>query len=314
MDVQSLIENSFDDTKELKVLTNLLISRNFSQESYVHALEINSVLKKIKTDFQKTNLPWKRNMIQQLNLKVSESSLKDWFLGRASISFFELKKIAMLGGKREYANILKNCSYFCTKTSSPVRFPKYILGDLAWVVAAILCDGHMRKNREGIAFEVGDELLAQKFSTKFASLFEVQEKKPRPIDRIGRNRTYSIEFCNIAAMLFLGVIFEVPFGRKSSLIQVPNIILGSNKKIKQAFLKGVFETDGGKRGGGLGLTSLSESFVDEVNVLLREFGVTPNKEAWLNKRYDKKCFGSRFKIDAYSMFLLRQKLSFCKNP
>jgi hypothetical protein len=209
--------------------------------------------------------------------------------------------------KKDFELLLKNCSYFCTKTSSPAMFPRTLSLELSWLVAALLCDGHLYPNGSGLTFEVGDLTLAKAFRSKINFVFEVKCTKIREINRVGRNTTHVFDLSNKPVCHFFNKLFEVPFGKKCAIIGVPKLIQQANMGVKKFFLKGVFDTDGGKRGDGLGLTSLSEKYVDEVSEILKQFGINAHKESWFNKKYQKKCFGSRFKIDANSMFLVRSK-------
>jgi len=306
MDLFPLIESAFQNNKDIRVVTNLKTSRAFSEDCYTKARLIHLVLAEIRKNFSKRNTPWKKELSKKADLSVSDSTIKDWFLGRASIPFNDLKSICKFANQEQIKKINENTCYFCTKTSSIARFPRKNSKDLAWLVAAILCDGHMKKNCEGICFEVSDLVLCNKFCKTFARVFETKIKHPSIRNRIDYNQTHTIHLNNVPSILFLNKLFEIPLGKKCPIIKVPKLIFESNNELKRTFLKGVFDTDGGKRGGGLGLTSLSEKFVDNVSELLEEFEINPHKESWINKKYNKKCFGVRFKIDAHSIFLMRQ--------
>jgi hypothetical protein len=306
MDLFPLVVEKLGANVNIRVLTDLKSSKHFNQNAYAQALVIHSILKKISSANLVTNNKWKQQWLKKAELNTKPSGVKEWFSGRASIPFKAVLNLEAFCSKEDFNLIKANCNYFCTKNSSPARFPRKISPELAWLLAAILCDGHLRANKEGVVFEVANFVLAEKFSKIFCCLFECKWKMPSKIKRVGRNDTFSLEIYDYAAMLFLNKIFGIPFGKKSSIIRVPNLIFDSTPIIKKAFLKGVFDTDGGRRGHGLGLTSLSEKFVEDVNLLLNEFGIQSHKEEWINRKYSKKCFGSRFKIDANSIFLLRQ--------
>jgi len=265
------------------------------------------VLKKINTLNSKADSDWKQKWLDSAGINIKPTGVKEWFSGRASIPFKAIIALKEFSSKKDFELIFNNCSYFCTKTSSSAMFPRTLSPELTWLVAALLCDGHLCPNGSGLAFEVGDLTLAKIFSSKINAVFEAKCTEIREINRVGRKTTYVFDLSNKPVCYFFNKLFEVPFGKKCAIIRVPKLIQQANLEIKKVFLKGVFETDGGKRGGGLGLTSLSEDFVDDVSELLKEFNVDPHKESWVNKKYNKKCFGSRFKIDANSMFLLRSK-------
>jgi len=307
MDLFSIVEKEFGNDSTLRVLTDLYSSNRFSLNAYNKAKIILQILKKINTLNSKDDSGWKQKWVNSANLSTKPSGVKEWFYGRASISFKAILALKEFSSKEDFELILNNCSYFCTKTSSPAMFPRAFSPDLTWLVAALLCDGHLYPNGSGLAFEVGDLTLAKVFSSKINAVFEAKCMGIREINRVGRNTTYVFDLSNKPVCHFFNKIFEVPFGKKCAIIGVPKLIQQADIETKKVFLKGVFDTDGGKRGGGLGLTSLSERFVDNVSELLQEFGIAPHNESWINKKYQKKCFGSRFKIDANSMFLVRSK-------
>ena len=306
MDLFDLVAEKMGFDDNLRVLTSLDSSKRFSLNALSQAFIIHSTLKKINFNNLLANKYWKEEWVKKAKIKIKKKSLNEWFYGRSSILFKAILALESFCSKEDYSLIKENCNYFCTKTSSSAKFPRTISPDLAWLVAAILCDGHLRKNGDSIAFEVGDLALANVFSSKINIVFESKCTKIRKINRIGRNTTYIFDLSNKPVCYFFNKIFKIPFGKKCAIIGVPKLIKNSTLKIKKAFLKGVFDTDGGKRGRGLGLTSLSEKFVLEVSDLLKEFGIKPCFDTWINKKYQKKCFGSRFKIDAHSIFLLRQ--------
>ena len=53
------------------------------------------------------------------------------------------------------------------------------------------------------------------------------------------------------------------------------------------------------------MTSASIKFRDQTFDLLQEFSIMPSKDEWINKLYNKKYYGFRFKIEPISEFLCR---------
>jgi len=307
-----LFEIAFNENPQLRVLTDLKSSKKFSKNAHKKAVILVGLLKKINLTLSKGDPCWKAKWLNKAGIGIKPSGLKEWFSGRASVPFKALLSLKNFVSTEEFELIKSNCDYFCTKTSSPAKLPKVISPELAWLVAAILCDGHLTLNGGRASFEVSDLKLVNTFSTIFSSIFQIRMNKLNIRDRVGYNQTYVRQVNNVPSSLFFNKVFGIPLGRKSAIIVVPEIIKQSDLEVKRAFLKGVFDTDGGKRGGGLGLTSLSKMFVDDVNELLKEFGIKSSSDSWINKRYGKKCFGSRFKIDANSMFLVRQSKAAAK--
>jgi len=103
--------------------------------------------------------------------------------------------------------------------------------------------------------------------------------------------------------MFLSEVFNIPRGKKSHIVIVPEIIKKSNKNIKNAFLEGVFDTDGGKRGRGLGLSCASITFRNDLIELLSDLDIIVHKDEWLNKKYNKTYYGFYFKPTGKELFL-----------
>ncbi len=53
-------------------------------------------------------------------------------------------------------------------------------------------------------------------------------------------------------------------------------------------------SDGGKRKGGLGLSTASVAFRNQLVDLLEEFDINAKKDQWLNKLYNKNYYGLYF--------------------
>ena len=95
---------------------------------------------------------------------------------------------------------------------------------------------------------------------------------------------------------------HIPSGRKANIVEVPDIIMRSNKKIISAFLQGLFAADGcvairrqPRRGvfdpTCVSLYTTSKKLANQVSLLLREFGlkvnckVKGNSGSWIGVRY-----------------------------
>lgn len=275
--------------------------KNFKAEKIVRLLrQINSKLRK------EIGLSWKNKWLKKLPFKVKKSSPKDWLLGRASIPLIAIIKLNEFGCEKEVNEIYANLDYFCTTTGTVIRIPKNISAELAWLVAATLCDGHIDKNKSRVTFNLTEKKLIKKIEVFFSYVFELKsckynvKEKPQSVKQL-----YGINEENKVVVRFLNKFLEIPAGKKCNIITVPEIIQQSHPEIKKAFLKGLFDTDGGKRRKGLGLTSASEKFRDQNFKLLQEFGIKPSKDEWINKLYNKKYYGLQFKIDPKSKFLCR---------
>ncbi|MDO8626926.1 MAG: hypothetical protein Q7K42_00540, partial [Candidatus Diapherotrites archaeon] len=224
-------------------------------EKEILAERIVKILQSVNEKLKKENLDWKRKWIKTFSYSIAKRTVDDWFLGRASIPLFALQELKKFGCEKEVQEIMKNSEYFCSTTGKVFKLPPKLNPDLAWLVGAILCDGHMHKLRHGVSFEVVDKILIIKFQNIFNAQFGVNVAYKNSKLREKRKQLYRFRVRCKPVVRFFEQFFEIPRGKKSHKIVVPQLILNSNIGIKKAFLIGVFDTDGGKRRNGLGLTS-----------------------------------------------------------
>ncbi len=191
----------------------------------------------------------------------------------------------------------KNVKIQMTRGSNNIAtIPCFLSEELAYIVAAILCDGHLKKDNYRVGFELVSKDIVMKFIRNFSSVFDVKFRYNTRIDKRGGRKVLHRAYVNSKPIvLFLRDFFEIPRGKKSDIIKIPELIKKSNMSIRRAFIEGVFDTDGGKRRGGFGLSSASVVFRDDVTEMLMEFGIDVKKDEWLNKKYDKRYYGLFFK-------------------
>lgn len=177
--------------------------------------------------------------------------------------------------------------------------PNKISSDLSYLTGAIICDGHIRKDEYRIVFENVRKEIIEKFLEKMKDVFSVEEKYRIIKDkRKTRKKRYRVEISGKPIVVLFNDVFDIARGKKCYIVRVPDIIKESNLEIKRAFMEGVFDTDGGKRRRGLGLSTASEGFRDDIVSILFDLGVHAKKDKWLNKKYKKEYFGLYFKSDA----------------
>ena len=190
---------------------------------------------------------------------------------------------------RMYVQIIKG-------SNKTVAIPYYLSTDLAYLVAATICDGHIRPDKFTIIFENSDKNVMTKFIQKMSNVFEIKPMYRTVNDkRYGRKLRYRTEITSKPITILLHEVFDVPRGKKSGIVKVPGVIKNSDRTIKWAFIEGVFDTDGGKRQKCFGLSSASKIFRDDMVKMLSEFGFSPRMDEWVNKKYDKKYYGLSFK-------------------
>jgi intein/homing endonuclease len=178
-----------------------------------------------------------------------------------------------------------------------VSLPLSVSNDLSYIVAAVICDGHIKRDKYRVVFENVNLDTVKKFSRCLENVFGINAYYFKIYDkRKGRKLRYRIEINSKPLVVLLNKIFEIPRGKKSDKIKVPKVIKESNIEIKKSFIEGVFDTDGGKRHGTLGLSSKSKKFRDDVAVILNDLNIRVNKDEWINKVYKQKYYGFYFKV------------------
>jgi len=259
------------------------------------AEEIVRVLRKIRTTLNnELGFGWQKQWIEKIGVDIRLSSTKDWFVGRASVPLIAIEKLIEFGCEEEVREIMDNAEYFCSTTGKATRLPKEINEDLAYLAGAILCDGHLRKDGYSVYYELTERKLVKKFQEKIHNNFEIDRPIKKINSRQGCKQRYIVRIDNKPIFRFFNFFFNMPRGKKADKTKIPEVIINTDKEIKSAFLEGVFDTDGGKRHRGYGLSTSSQRFRDQIAYLLEEFGVKCLKDEWINKKYNKKYFGLSF--------------------
>ncbi len=246
--------------------------------------EVNERLKKERC------ITWKVKWIKSTGYSFCRTAYRDWFIGRASIPLIALKQLKIFGLKEEVKALIDSCDFFSSTTRRPFKMPHKVNPNLAYLLGAILGDGHIRKDGDKIYFEVSEEWLAKKFIEKVENVFEHKLSLGSRNDR-GKPRCV-VNFDNKLALRLFTEIFGIPRGKKRHKIVVPEIIKKCSPDIKIAFLEGVFDTDGGNRSRGyFGLTSASKQFRDDVAELIETLNIKVYKDEWVNKLYNRSYYG-----------------------
>jgi ERCC4-related helicase/intein/homing endonuclease len=179
--------------------------------------------------------------------------------------FFELSK------KINFKHLPVFITDKCGK-SAPVRIPKNLDNKLAYIIGAMLGDGHIG-NRKGHGAEVvfsdlDRESVSADLKNSMKEIFEIEMKK----DKIKGLIAYNSALASILASL--GVLR----GNKSKSIRVPRFIFFSNIQAINGFIKGIFDTDGNASRYSVSISSVSESFIQELKWLFLRIGIVGNIE------------------------------------
>ena len=113
--------------------------------------------------------------------------------------------------------------------------------------------------------------------------------------RENRKQTYYINLDNKSIYSLFNKVFQIPIGKKSNIVKIPNYIAKSKKNVRIAFLSGIMATEGGKRKRGYGLSTSSKELWLGLIDLFSSVKIPVLKDKWIYKKYNKEYYGIVFK-------------------
>lgn len=135
-------------------------------------------------------------------------------------------------------------------------------------------------------------VLSRVSKTLFNTRTRVIENKKR----FGKKQTYHLSIYSKAVQELLSIVFNIPRGKKSNIVKIPEIILKENKNIKSAFIIGLLVAEGSRRGNyAVRLCSASKILLLDTQKLLVDLNISSKIESWINKRYKKEYYSLSFK-------------------
>jgi intein/homing endonuclease len=174
--------------------------------------------------------------------------------------------------------------------------------DMTYLIGVILGDGYISnssksKKDKSKDYRISIDLSDKKYlSSEIFPIFrKLTNTKSVPKERNQKNRKSRLYLMirHKELYFFLTKNMGLPSGKKSGRIKVPEKIINLDLELKRHFIAGVFDTDGGFRGGSLGLSTKSQIFRDDLILLLKELGFSCSEDMWLNKKYNQNYFGFR---------------------
>lgn len=177
------------------------------------------------------------------------------------------------------------------------KIPLKITTDLAFFIGIVMGDGHITKRKYRISLDTTKPDFARKFSRLLNKTFDINVRYILILDkRKNRKLRYRFDINNKPICLILTDIFKIPKGKKSHIITIHPMIKNSRSKIKMAFLRGVIDTEGGKRKKiYTRISTASKGFRDDLTAILKDLNVNVHIDQWVNKKYQKEYYGLYFK-------------------
>lgn len=187
--------------------------------------------------------------------------------------------------------------------SKITRIPLKLCDNLAFFVATIIGDGHLKREKKQITIELSDNKLLEEIRDCCNLLFERKFNLNEVKQREGRKKTYCMCIDSKAIHNLLNQVFEIPIGRKSHIVKIPLFILDSTTKIKCAFLRGILVTEGGKRRRQYGMSTASKDLWLGIISLFNELKIPLFTDKWIYKKYKKEYYGIAFKPQYLDVFM-----------
>tara|TARA_Y100000310_G_scaffold340869_2_gene438111 strand:+ start:93 stop:821 length:729 start_codon:yes stop_codon:yes gene_type:complete len=219
-----------------------------------------------------------------------------------------LKK-KILYSQQKLNTIEKTQDYIITKAkfgpSKETRIPLNLTEELSFFTAAIISSSHLKKSKFQISIELTNYELLQSLQKICKKLFNRNFNISPVKQRKNKKQSWHMPIDSKSIYLLFNQVFEVPAGKKTHIIKVPEIIKKSDKSIQSAFLLGIMLTLGGKRHGKgrYGLSTASSQLWIDLTSLFQQFKIKLRIDKWTYKKYKKVYYGLSFKEEDF-IFLM----------
>lgn len=202
--------------------------------------------------------------------------------------------------------------------SRETKIPLTINEEMSCLTAAIIGDGHLKKEKLQISLDGFDKDLINEFRDISNKLFNRNFNVTHWTER--NKERYCLRIDSKAIYNLFREVFKISSGKKSNIVKAPRYIKESNKSIKSAFLIGIMVTEGGRRKRGFGLSTSSKELWKDLSYLFIDVGFTIKTDRWIHKKYKREYYGISFKKNNLKMLLdkcknkkIRDILLKCKN-
>ena len=191
--------------------------------------------------------------------------------------------------------------------------------NIAYLIGALVGDGYISNSRKSksdkskdyrISMELSDICYLEKVLFPLVCSLVLTKSVPRRRKRKGKKESSYFLLRNKQLYLFLTSKMGMLAGKKEGLV-IPKKIVDSNSIIKREFISGLFDTDGGFRGGSLGFTMKSKILRDEVIEIISSEDIKVSPDNWISGYNGLKYYGLRISKNDIVNFLNRFPL---RNP
>lgn len=153
--------------------------------------------------------------------------------------------------------------------------PEVMSEELALIIGYLIGDGCVSR-RDRVIFSNIDEDILNRYALYIGSL-GLTLRKENKCDYV----CYGLGFRDFLCQLGFDYI-------KSDKKKIPNCIMRAPKNIVRKTLQGIFDTDGyvETEGNKIGITSKSKDLIEQIHLLLLNFGIISSVKSIVNKKYN----------------------------
>jgi intein/homing endonuclease len=187
-----------------------------------------------------------------------------------------------------------------------------ISSDLIYLIGFIYGDGYIKDGPKSstdsakdykIGVEISDIEFLKKVIKPLFQKFTNTKAKIIVRKREGKKLSGILEVRNKKIYLFLAEKLKTHKGAKTNKLDITKTIKNLPLYLKNEFLAGFFDADGGNRGNTIGFTSSSKYVRDFLCEILTANKIKYYKDSWNNKKYNRMYYGFKIKRDNIDIFL-----------
>ena len=180
--------------------------------------------------------------------------------------------------------------------SKIVKLPLKINPDLSCFIAVVIGDGHLSKEKFRTTIESSNKELLEVLSSIINKLFSMNTNIKEIKKRERKKQTYHLSAYSKAVQELLSLVFNIPRGKKSDFVKIPEEIHKAKDSIKAAFVIGLLAAEGSRRGEhSVRICSASQDLLIGTKKLLLDLKIPSKTESWINKKYKKQYYSLSFK-------------------
>jgi len=192
-------------------------------------------------------------------------------------------------------------------------YKKFILNkDMAYLVGAILGDGYISNSTKSksdlskdyrISLETMDFSFIESFTSRITQFVYTKTTIKTRLAKLNRVQTYYFQLRNKGLHTYLTQVLNLPKGPKSTDLRIPLSIWNSKINLQKCFIAGLFDSDGGIRGRNIGFTMKNKLFMEDVQRMLFNWGISSVQDSWFNCKYGRNYYGLRINRENTVTFL-----------